>query len=119
MQYTIILTPQFEKDMKYYLKKKKYFKIQDDLDKVIKKLEQGILVGDEISNLHLEINESVFKVRTVNSSANIGKSNGFRLIYYAIKNDKEIYLLTVFSKKDKKNLSNNEITNLINKFCIN
>ena len=118
MSFSILITPQFEKDIKYYLKKKKYYKIKDDIDKVINELEQGNLVGNEIPGLHLKINESVFKVRTVNSSANVGKSNGFRLIYYVIKNDKEIYLLTIFSKKDNDNLSNKEILDIMKKFCL-
>ena len=117
MKYKILVTPQFKKDIKYYKKKKKYLKIIDDLDNVISELEVGNFIGDEIPGLKLKNNEKTYKVRVVNSSINVGKSNGFRLIYYLIKNDCEIYLLTIYSKKDKENISTIKIIELINKYC--
>lgn len=119
MNYEVIYTAQFEKDLKYYLHKKKYTKILNDLDSVIGELEKGNFLGDEITNLHLHgKDESVYKVRVVNSSIKVGKSNGFRLIYYVIKNDYEVYLLTVYSKKDQETISNQEIVELIKKYCV-
>jgi len=117
LKYKILVTPQFKKDIKYYKKKKKYLKIIDDLDNVISELEVGNFIGDEIPGLKLKNNEKTYKVRVVNSSINVGKSNGFRLIYYLIKNDCEIYLLTIYSKKDKENISTIKIIELINKYC--
>ena len=98
-------------------RRKKYFKITGDLDFIINKLECGNFVGEKIPNLSLKNNEKVFKVRAANTSANVGKSNGFRLIYYLAKDNFEIYLLTVYSKKDTINLTNNEIKNLIKNYC--
>ena len=28
----------------------------------------------------------------------VGKSNGYRIIYYVVKDDKEIYLITIYDK---------------------
>lgn len=39
MQFEIIPTEQFESDIQYYLKKKKYKQILDDVDKIVQKLE--------------------------------------------------------------------------------
>ena len=47
----------------------------------------------------LEEGTAAYKVRAANSSANVGKSNGFRIIYYVIIGEKA-YLLTIYSKKD-------------------
>lgn len=59
-----------------------------------------------------------YKVRATNSDTKAGKSNGYRIIYYAIKNDKEVYLLTVYYKKDEKRIpSKQQIIDLINKYC--
>ena len=88
-----------------------------DISKIVVELESGNLLGDEITDLRLSNYESTYKVRVANTSANIGKSNAFRLIYYVIKNDIEIYLLTIYSKKDKENINNKEILNIINAFC--
>ena len=63
-------------------------------------------------------NNNVLKVRVANSDTNSGKSNGYRLIYYAVKNDGTIYLLTIYHKKDKENITNKEIQELILKYCM-
>lgn len=88
-----------ESDIEYYVRKKKYKKIFDDLEPVLDELEKGNLVGDKIENLGLQEGTAAYKVRIANSSANVGKSNGFRLLYYVAIED-EIYLLTLYSKKD-------------------
>lgn len=118
MKYAVIPTQRFIKDLDFYYRKKKYKKIERDVLEITEQLEDGKLVGEEIEDLHISIDESVYKVRTVNSSINVGKSNGFRIIYYVVKNDYEIYLLTIYSKKDKENISVKEIKRLIEMYCI-
>lgn len=77
------------------------------------------MVGDVVPNLEMKDNENnVVKVRIANSDTHSGKSNGYRLIYYAVKTDGTIYLLTIYYKKDKENISNKEIQELILKYCI-
>ena len=117
MCYEVIPTDQFEKDIRYYIKKKRYRKIMDDIEPVLARLEEGIFLGDEISGLDFPENEHSYKVRVANTSANVGMSNGFRLIYYVIKDDKEIYLLTLYSKKDQTDISTQEIESLIKLHC--
>ncbi len=41
----------------------------------------------------------MYKVQVANSSTNVGKSHGFRLIYYVVIEGK-IYLVSIYSKKD-------------------
>ena len=95
----IIATKYFKADIKFYLKKKKYSKINDDVETVTVELEQGNLVGDKLEDLDLPKNISVYKVRIANSSTNVGKFHGFRLIYYVVIEGK-IYLVSIYSKKD-------------------
>lgn len=53
------------------------------------------------------------KVRLPNSSAKVGKSNGFRIIYYLAIDD-DIYLAAIYSKKDDNKIPNdNQIEMLI------
>ncbi|MBR1579305.1 MAG: hypothetical protein IJ668_02260 [Selenomonadaceae bacterium] len=89
----------FTADVDYYRKKKKYTKINKDILSVVAELKVGNLIGDKLENLHLDEGTAAYKVRVANSSANVGKSNGFRIIYYLALKD-EIYLLTIYSKKD-------------------
>lgn len=51
--YTVIPTARFEKDIKYYIKKKRYFHIGEDIRQITNELQQGHLVGTEIPGLKI------------------------------------------------------------------
>lgn len=95
----IIPTKYFKDDIKFYVRKKKFLKINDDVKTVTVELEQGNLLGDRLEDLDVPENIAVYKVRIANTSANVGKSHGFRLIYYVVIEEK-IYLIAIYSKKD-------------------
>lgn len=95
----IILTRQFKDDVKFYKRRKKYLKIDADIRPAVKELSAGNFIGDKLESLNIPANTAAYKVRLPNSSINIGKSGGFRLLYYVAITDK-IYLLTIYSKKD-------------------
>ena len=117
MPYNIIATKQFEKDIKMY--QKKFKSVGDDVDEIVKELKVGNLIGNAIPNIKMKDDEDhVIKVRVANSDTHCGKSNGYRLIYYAEKSDGTIYLLTIYYKKEKENISNKEIQELIIKYCM-
>ncbi|WP_425800810.1 hypothetical protein ACHOLT_11705 [Desulfitobacterium sp. Sab5] len=118
MDYNVTPTPKFLEDVDYYKHKKHYKKIDDDVSDIVKNLEKGNLLGDIITELKLPDEEDVYKVRSVNSSTNVGKSNGFRIIYYVIKNESEIFLLTIYSKKDQEDIPIKDIKAIIRKYCI-
>ena len=92
-------TARFERDVSHYVKKKRYFKIYDDVKSVTNELLKGNLIGDKLQDIELDEGTAAYKVRVANSSTNSGKSNGYRLIYYVVI-DEKIYLLTIYSKKD-------------------
>ena len=119
MCYRVIPTSNFKKDLKYYIKKKGYYKLANDIKELTEELEQGNLLGKAIDGISLPEGEDTYKVRVANTSAKVGTSNGFRLIYYAIKNDKEIYYLTLYSKKDVEDLTDAEIRQLIKAYVVN
>lgn len=118
MQYEIIPTNKFEEDIRFYKKKRKFIHIDDDVNTVVEEIEKGNLIGDILYDLKLPDGEDTYKVRAANTDTNVGKSNGYRIIYYVLKNDKEIYLLTVYYKKDDKRIpSKSEISKLVKKYC--
>lgn len=64
-------------------------------------------------------NNKIIKVRIVNTDTNSGKSNGYRMIYYAVKENKEIYLLSIYYKKEQRRiLTKSQIVELVNKYCL-
>ena len=117
LSYVVNTTPKFEEDVKYYRRKKKYTNILKDLEPVIEKLKQGEFPGKVISDLKLDDGGSTYKVRAMNTNANVGQSNGYRMLYYVIKDEYEIYLLTVYSKKDGERISSKEeIVEMVRKY---
>lgn len=117
MQYNVVTTKRFEKDIKQY--NKKFRHVAFDVNEVINKLKNGELVGEVIPNIEMaDDNNVAIKVRVANSDTKAGTQNGYRLIYYAIKEDGTIVLLTLYYKKEKANITNKEIQELILKYCL-
>ena len=94
----LIHTERFKADLNFYIEKRGYKKIIDDIDPAIYDIGQGRFPGSKLENRSLK-GVDVYKVGTANSSSETGKSSGFRIIYYPVSNDK-VYLLTIYSKKD-------------------
>lgn len=117
--YKVIPTKHFGDNVEYYIKKKRFVHIAEDIKVVVDELEQGNLIGDEIPNLKTSTDDHTFKVRTINTDTKGGKSNGYRIIYYAIREDLKIYLLTIYYKKDDKKIpTTKELVGLIEKYCL-
>ena len=117
--YEIIPTPKFQDDIKYYKKKKHFIHVDDDVDSIVSELEKGNLLGNSIDNLNLPQGEDTYKVRVVNTDTKVGKSNGYRVIYYVIKNDSIIFLLAIYYKKEDSRVpSKDEIKKLIQIYCL-
>lgn len=113
--YDIEYTSNFKNQFKRLLKK--YPKPEDEFREVFEELENGNLVGVAYDNLGLKEGEDVYKVMVANIDANRSAKNGFRIIYYAIKNDKLIYMLAVYAKKEVQNLRQSEVGELIRRYC--
>lgn len=112
--FEILTTDNFNKDMKYYIRKKRYRKIIKDVEPILKDLERGVFVGDEITDLKIGSDSKTYKVRAVNSDTNEGKVNGYRIIYYVETEEKIIFLITIYHKKDENRIpSKKEISELI------
>ena len=100
----IEVLPRFEKELKQL--SKKYKKIGKDLIKfkqeIIKNPKFGIPLGNDC-----------YKIRVPNSSIPTGKSGGFRIITLVkIENDK-IILLTIYSKTQKENITDEELKSIL------
>ncbi len=113
--YDIEYTSNFKNQVKRLLKK--YPKSKDEFIKIFEQLEKGELIGDAYDNLGLPEDEDVYKVMVANIDANRSPKNGFRVIYYAIKNNEIIYMLAVYAKKEVQNLKQSEVKELLRKYC--
>lgn len=106
-------TSKFDKEYKRL--QKKYPNAIESVDNLMSELETGHLVGDEYDGLGFDNSTKVYKVRVANTQANKGKSGGFRVIYYALIDDKYIIMLSIYSKSDTANVTQKEIKDIIKK----
>ncbi|PKL59523.1 MAG: addiction module antitoxin [Methanomicrobiales archaeon HGW-Methanomicrobiales-4] len=90
---------------------KKYRNIRSDIQPAIEQLQEGMVIGDQISDIGLPI----FKVRAINKDIQKGKSSGYRLIYYK-KTRTKIILVTIYSKLDQSDISPKEIRSIVHEF---
>ena len=85
---------------------KKNKKLNDDIAVLIKTLEKdpktGILLGND-----------VYKIRVANSSKNIGKRGGFRVITYYIDKNNIVYLVEIYEKNSIENIPIEQLLKII------
>lgn len=73
----------------------------------------------EIPGLRIPTDGHTFKVRSANTDTRAGQSNGYRTIYYAVRDDAEVYLLTIYYNKDDNSIpTNQEIIELVETYCM-
>jgi mRNA-degrading endonuclease RelE of RelBE toxin-antitoxin system len=104
MNLKIVSLENFSKDVK------KLFKKYKNISKDLKKL-QDTLLKDPKSGI--ELGENLYKIRLVNSSIPTGKSGGFRVVYYYIDQQENIYLLTIYSKRELENISDERLAEIL------
>ncbi|MFH1489896.1 MAG: hypothetical protein ABII06_13420 [Pseudomonadota bacterium] len=83
--------------------------MKDDLFGLMKRLEEYPSVGDPIPGW----NKEVWKVRVASSDIKKGKRGGYRLIYFWKPGEMIIYLLLVYFKGEKAEITKKEIETLL------
>lgn len=104
MSYNIVVLPTFATQLKKLAKK--YKKIKDDLAELQKELNDNPKAG-------IALQHNCYKIRLANSSVPTGKSGGFRIIYYFVDTNENIFLMTIYAKTQKGNVSENELLELL------
>ena len=103
----------------FRIKKKGFTHIGTDIKAITDELEKGNLIGAEIPGLRIPTDGHTFKVRSANTDTKAGQSNGYRIIYYAVRDDAEVHLLTIYYKKDDNRIpTNQEIVELVETYCM-
>ena len=105
MNLKIISLESFKKDAKKLYKKNK--KLPIDLKKLNDILEENPKSGIELSS-------DLYKIRLENSSSKVGKSGGFRVIYYYIDKNENLYLLKIYSKTEIPNIKEEVLIKILN-----
>lgn len=104
MSYNIIAVPTFRKELKKLAKK--YPSLKTDLAVLFESLEENPKQGTSLG-------KNCYKIRLAISSKGKGKSGGARLITHFVIADETVYLLSIYDKSDKENLTDKELEELL------
>ncbi len=85
---------------------KKYASIKFDLIELVKELQEN-------PNLGTPIGKNCFKIRLAITSKNKGKSGGARIITHFVVIEQIVYLLSIYDKSAKENLTEKELIELL------
>ena len=107
MNYNINYVESFAKELKKL--SKKYRSLKNDY----KNLLQILSKSDNPKNIGISIGKNCYKIRLKNSDNMKGKSGGYRVIYFVIDENQLITLLSIYSKSDLDNISENVIDDKI------
>ncbi len=104
MSYNILTIPPFDKQLKRLAKK--YPSLKIEYSELIESLEQEPKQGTHLGN-------NCYKVRIAIASKGRGKAGGARVITNFIIDEKTVYLLSIYDKSDKDNITDNELGDLL------
>ena len=94
----------FDRDVKKLFKK--YKQLPADLMTLKKELLENPKSG-------IELGQRCYKIRLANSSIPTGKSSGFRIIYYYIDTNDNLYLMSMYSKSELENIDDKVILQIL------
>ena len=104
MSFNIIAVPTFKKELKRLAKK--YPSLKNDLAALFELLQTKPMQGTPLGN-------NCFKIRMAIASKGKGKSGGARVITNFVIKNATVYLLAIYDKGEKENLTDNELKELL------
>jgi mRNA-degrading endonuclease RelE of RelBE toxin-antitoxin system len=104
MNYNVLPTHKFEKEIKRLIKK--FPSLKKEYAALIVELKKNPAAGTPLGN-------DCYKIRIAISSKNKGKSGGARVITYVVVDDISVFLLTIFDKSEQDNISDKELKAMI------
>ena len=100
MNYKVLPTHKFEKEIKRLIKK--FPSLKKEYAALINELKNNPAAGTPLGN-------NCYKIRLSVASKNKGKSGGARVITYVVVDDISVFLLTIFDKSEQNNISDKEL----------
>mgnify|MGYP000240228904 CR=1 FL=1 len=104
MNYSILPTPLFKKQVKRLIKK--YRSLKNELAQFESDISVNPSLGTNIGN-------NTYKIRLAVESKGKGKSGGVRIITYTVTKQLEVYLLTIYDKSEMENIDSKTLKLLI------
>ena len=104
MNYSIISTSRFEKEIKRLVKK--FPSLKSEFIELVKQLTNSPETGDSLGN-------NCYKIRLAIASKGKGKRSGARVVTFVYNFNETVYLLTIYDKSEKADLKPNELSEMV------
>ena len=104
MSYKVLSIPPFDRQHKRLVKK--YPSLKNEFADLLEKLEQEPDLGIHIGN-------NCYKIRIAIASKGKGKSGGARVITNFVIAEETVFLISIYDKSEKENLTDNELDELL------
>ena len=104
MSYSILPVPPFDRQLKRL--SKKYSSLKEEFLTLIDSLEQNPEQGKYLG-------KNCYKIRLAVASKGKGKSGGARIITNFVISNDTVYLLSIYDKSEKENLTDSELEELL------
>ncbi|HEY4322918.1 MAG TPA: type II toxin-antitoxin system RelE/ParE family toxin [Mucilaginibacter sp.] len=104
MSYKVQSIAVFEKQAKRLIKK--YASLKNELFELVQDLKENPQQG-------ISIGKNCYKIRVAITSKGKGKSGGARVIANFVVTDSIVYLLSIYDKADKQNITDKELEELL------
>lgn len=104
MSYDIIAVPKFKREFKKLAKR--FPSLKSDFSALLEHLQQNLRQGKLLG-------DNCYKIRMAVTSKGKGKSGGTRVITYLQSCESTPYLLSIYDKSNKENISDKELKELL------
>lgn len=107
MNYEVFTIPVFDKAVKRLRKKYRHIKV--DLERLVKILKADPFAGMAIPGF----GHRIWKIRLASTDMQVGKRGGYRIIYAIDREEQACYLLYIYAKPEKADMSVQELEDLL------
>ena len=111
--YEISEQKEFLKNVHRLVKKKRFVSLPGQLMDLEEALSRGEFSGELLSHGDEPEPYDLYKLRLPNPDANAGKSDGYRVIYLVVTEEKIVVLLTIYYKKEQEDVTDTYVMGLI------
>ena len=117
--YEITKQSDFTKNAERLVRKKKFVSLPKQIRELSENIIKGEFEGDKITHNDLPTPYDIYKLRLPNIDTNVGKSNGYRVIYMVVTERKIVVFLTIYYKKEDATVPDKYIDGLIDGYLLN
>jgi mRNA-degrading endonuclease RelE of RelBE toxin-antitoxin system len=105
MNYNVIATPKFKREIKRLTKK--FVSLKNEYASLIDELSENPILGTLLGN-------NCYKIRLPIASKGKGKSGGARVITYVFVEQTTVYLISIYDKSEQSSITDKELLRLVN-----